>query len=1116
MKTFIKVIIVSISVLLTFSSFAYAKKNNKNYKLNLSDKAQKKVGGLLLKRTSVKRSIVDSMRKGKTISRKKLDTENIFGKIDTEIIAIYLTREPSKIFEQKLKSLGVLRRGNIWVPAVGNHKYGFALFEAPIDKIEMLAEMSEIMRIATAEQTFSAQLDKVPSRIGLSSVGESCSGGGITVGIIDTGYDVGNPDLPTPIATWKYSLDTFTSNVILETDADVTDYTSGHGTYIAGCVVGNGYLSKESGYGLDVMGISTSAQIHVVKASTPNSDGIQVFREDVLVQALNDLAVSNCVDMINLSLGSWDAYHDGSSLLEQAIDSLAINYDIPVFCAVGNLGDKKRHVVLDMKKYAEQLVQIKVTATNYQDFVVKLNYLSADGFSVGTEALDFSPNQLIPPRPWASPSQIGIGDAWKHIKVDDTPTTSPKGLVKQRYQEQEMGFYDNDSILPIGERIDWTYGFYITNKVGTNRFIHIYIDSFDNASVNAEFQSANNKYTVTAPGNADRAFTVGASVSRQTFNSISNPVNPSVSTALGEVAPLSGRGPRVDIDPDGELMPDGGLLNGVGSDYRFKPDFVVPGQFIFSLFDSNVRSNYLPITSYDDAKFNSPPPAYCLSPEGTSAWHFSLPEYSGSSRSFFTNDISDNHILNYWCPQDALGNANISSEGSAGTSPASAVGVGCATVILNNWPGFTTDELRRYMRPHRTTEAMPHKPGLYKVDDGFGALDVGWIFDKNGYISNETDCVVHFLSPTTDGQIVRIVSDFANISGTFYNVFKTENFVLTNQFTGWSTNVDWKAAVERAWWTFDFPLSNYVQQVVRANFNSVAGCDSSSCGIDVFEEITIWRSHGLNPPTIIVTNPTVSGTCSTNDISQITLSGHWSDDSDIGDANSISINWQNNTTKESGVVPNIVATSKGQGTWSVNIPIEDPSYNKFYITATDDDGDSASYIYIVDNGSVEYKIDKIKFKVNLAKPAKDLLKFSGVVKKTSDDALFVDGMLFEVGLVQTNGLTTNLFSTITTADNIKAKGRKAIYLDKVDGGHVFKVVASKKKNDDDIKLKITMKKFDGLENILEIDPVDLKKKDSALSKQMMFKGEVCGYIYNSAFIKVPYWGKIGKNIIGKY
>ena len=1123
MKKFIQIKVVSLSALLILSSFTFASNftkdnnniyrqsgtiNNKSYKLNLSQKSQKKVGGLLLKRTCVKRLLVDSMKRGKTITRKTLDTENILGKINTEIIAIYLIREPSKIFEQKLKSLGVFRRGNVWVPAVGNHKHGFALFEAPIDKIEKLAEMSEIMRIASAERGYGAQLDKVPVSVGLDGIEETCTGGGITVGIIDTGYDVGNPDLPEPIAKWRYyyeeqiiittnivedPIGTYTTNYLAttnnlvrtDTDADVSDYTSGHGTYIAGCIVGSGYLSEESGYSFNVMGVSTGTQVHVVKANTTNSIGIDVFREDILVQALMDLATSNCVDMINLSLGAWSTYHDGSSPLEQTIDLLAISYDIPVFCAAGNLADKKRHLILNIDRFGRQAVMFKTTII--RPIQISLNYVSADGFSVETEALDYV-------------STIEGGS----VDLTSFPqTTSEKGVVRQRYEEQEWSLNG------------LTFGFFITNKISTNRFVHLYIDSYSPVIMNTEFQTASSDYTVTAPGNADRAFTVGATASRTTYRSIINPVNPSVGVAEGTVAPMSGRGPRVDLDPDGELMPADGTLEGVGSDYRFKPDFVCPGQFVFSLFDSNVRSNYLPASSYTDSKFDTPPPAYSLSPAGTLAWHFSLPEYVSDQRSFFTNDVLDNHILNYWCPQNALGNANITSGGNAGTSPASAIGVGCAAVILNNWPGFTSDELRRYMRPHRAAEAMPHKPGSYKTEDGFGALNVDEIFEINGYISNVDDCVVHFFSPTNDGETVRIVSDFANVSGTFYNVFNTENFILTNLLSGWSTNVDWDATIERAWWALDFPLSNYIKQVVRATFNSDDGCDADGCGIDVYEEIYIWRSHGFNPPTISVANPTDNGIVVTNDITEITLSGPWTDDSDIGDADSITIEWLNNTTLEFGVVTNVVATSQGQGTWSVTIPIEDPSYNKFYITATDDDGDYVIYVYVVDNGSVEYDVDKISFKVNLAKPLKDILKVQGVVKKTADDALFTVGMVFEVGLVQTNGVTTNLLSFVTTADNIKAKGRKAIYLDKGVDGHVFKVVASKKKNDDDIKLKITMKKFDGLEQILEIYPVDVKKKDSALSKEMMFKGEVCGFIFQSGFIKVPYWGKAGKNIIGK-
>ncbi len=1117
----------------------------KKYKLNVSPKAQSKVGGLLLKNTISKQFAIDAMKKGKVLQQKP------FGKLDREIIAVYLTRKPTKLFDEKLEALGINRKNQSWIPAVGNHKYGFAIYIAPIDKIETLAEMPEIMRIQSLEQTYNGQLREANGEKGINAryVWNRFEyfGQGLTIGIIDTGYDVGNPDLPDPIAKWKYYYDEeiiVTSNVVtnivleVEKNADVTDNNSGHGTYIAGCIVGNGTLANENKY--DYMtGIAPSAQVHIVKADL-NYLGIQFFNEAVLIQALDDLSESNSVDIINMSLGGWDAYHDGSSPLNQAVDYVTIEKGIPVFCAAGNLANKKQHVFAEIDPLEGKEIKFTVITTNRQIHSVAFNLIWADGYDENKHELFYDRWDILPQNPRINPAHWPLltfseGEQGERVESDNhyhwyydgykyDSTISPRGKVRQQWYglNERMGWEEDPDKKVLRPK---TVRLLLTNKVNLVRYFHLYIDlnpggPVTNLPVPVAFEGASSKYTVTSPGTSDRAFTIGSFVSRTSFSNRAASNDTTVATAgITLVSAFSGRGPRVDQTNLREK--DEFSYEEVRYEH-VKPDFLCPGELVISVLNRKTRDDY------------ECPPFYAIDNVASQAWQRSLPAWE---EFYFEEEENEYTNLNYYCPLAIFGDFwffktssyyNVTSftneSFQLGTSPASAFGSGSAALMFQAFPCLQIEELRRYMRPGYT--GYPHYPGTYSVINGFGRLYLEDIFkDYDAYVDTTTFLNYLSLVPNSETNIVIensdtiwVTNNSISLAGNYQSVYCAKSFYLTNFLTGWSKEVDYVNLTNRAWWADNVVLSNYVKQKIGICLD--LGIPNGSTEY-LDEYIHVWQRHGLNRPLITIIDPTTAPSIKyeeSNLVDEISLGGVWSDDSDIKTTKAIeSITWRNNTTGERGTVSNIsIIGAGGTGTWYAGtIPIEKPSYNKFSVTIVDDDGDSFSKTLVVDNGSKLFNIEKLNFKVNLAKPEKDLLKIQGFVKNVTKDALFEVGNEFYIGLVQTNGVVTNLLSFVTTADNIKAKGRKAIYLDKVKKGHVFKVTALRKKKDDDIKIKIIMKKFDGLEEILEIDPVDAKKKDSPHGKEMMFKGKVCGFVFQSGLTRIPYWGKLDKNIIGK-
>jgi len=1153
MKKITQIKIITLSVLLILSSIVSAKLNKPttktnlktktetgtkfNNKLNISPSAQKKVGGLLLKRTLSKRFAINAIKSGKVLQQKSS------GKLDREIIAVYLTRKPTKLFDEKLESLGIKRKNKIWIPAVADHKYGFVIYIAPIDKIETLAKMPEIMRIESLEQTYNGQLAKVVSNAGLNALAVwgrfDYYGQGLTVGIIDTGYDVGNPDLPDPVEKWSYS----SGNLVV--NADVTDTNSGHGTYIAGCIVGNGTLASANNL-MNMNGIAPSSQVHVVKADTVN-EGIRVFSSVTLIQALNDLAESNCVDVINMSLGGWDAYHDGSSPLDQAVDYVSIEKGIPVFCAAGNLANKKQHTFFEIEKFEAKELKFTVSVTNFYDYnSVAFNLIWADGFTENKHELFYDRWDVFPQirtgadrwplQPFDGsphPSSVIFPDGnlylsrFEGFKLDSTP--SPRGEVQQQWYGLNHATYWEQDPADYWELQERTVRLCLTNKTATNRWFHLYIDKNREDSTYkkakySEFDSASSKYTVTSPGTADRAFTVGSFISRFSFeNSAASNTTTEASDSAGvdSISIFSGQGPRVDQT---NLREEDEYTYKEVQFEHVKPDFVCPGELVISVFDRNIRDS------------NVYPPLYAFTNTTQQLWNRSQPYasdyYIDRKRDDYTN-------LNYICPLGIFGGGAdfwkpiwwssftstdfISKSEQLGTSPASAFGAGSAILMLQAWPCFQIEELRRYMRPCEQTEFFPHNPGNYNIKRGFGNLHLGDIFLNNYYIDKETFLNYLSLVPNSKTNIVIendntiwVTNNPIYLAGNYQAIYCADSFCLTNFDTGWSKKVNYVNLTNRIWWADNVVLSNYFKQKIGVCLN-LKRPDGTTENLD--ENIWVWHRHGLTPPVITITAPTNTSSIKFDPpINSFNLAGVWSDDSDVKTTAAIkSITWLNNTTGEGGSVSNINTVGDGgAGTWDAGtISIENPSYNVITVTAIDDDDESSNDSIVIDNGSRQFVVDKLKFKVNLAKPAKDSLKIQGLMKSTANDAIFEPGDEFYINMVLTNGLLTNLVTFVTTADDIKAKGRKAVYSNK-ENGHKFSVVASRKKNDDDIKLKITMKKFDGLENYFGITPIDAKKKDSIYKAEIVFKGKAGGYIFNSSKIAIPYWGKPGKNIIGKY
>lgn len=212
------------------------------------------------------------------------------------------------------------------------------------------------------------------------------TGEDVLVAIIDSGIDYDNSEFKNGDGTtrilyiWDQSLEGTSPEGYekgrefskLEIDAALRETTmqgrlekvptidfSGHGTEVASIAVGNN-------------GVASNSPIIAVKLASPQKDGFP--RTIELMEAI-DYVIKKAVSIskpivVNLSFGNTYGAHDGTSLLERYIDSVANLWKSSFVVSSGNEGAKAGHVngVIDNGEnvVVELAVSTRQTATNIQ------------------------------------------------------------------------------------------------------------------------------------------------------------------------------------------------------------------------------------------------------------------------------------------------------------------------------------------------------------------------------------------------------------------------------------------------------------------------------------------------------------------------------------------------------------------------------------------------------------------------------------------------------------------------------------------------------------------------------------------------------------------------------
>jgi subtilisin family serine protease len=497
------------------------------------------------------------------VSRKLYDakTGNIDASASAELVSIYFSSYPTETELFILSDLGIKYHLDTWTPALDNHPYGFLIAELPVGKLNNVVALDYVKKINTAEGKTYPLNNESAKKIKADSVWlKGYTGTGIKVGILDSGLDTqpANSDLPAVIEKRDYSN-------YPTVDTTVENSITGHGTHVAGTILGRGVLSvSNTGNGGGAYkGMAPDAGLVFLKIG----NDVNASASDAATIAAAHAAVDTFhAKVLSMSYGGWDEYHDGSSASEQTIDWV-YSKGVPFFISAGNDGATNRHYSSTVPANdTSGFIQINVASAGTNSTKLFFNLVWSDGIGVH--------NNL---------NLIYYDNSYTNL----TAVTHYLTTESSRGTESQYSNYDN--YVPSGSS---TYYVRVVNPSSNSQFFHIFEDWGDRK---VKFNSPDRNYTVGGPATADHAFAVAAYVSRNVWTDYSGSAW-TYGYTLNDIAPFSSRGPRVD-----------------GTQ---KPNIAAPGSVVISIRDRDVYTS--PNTSWVDNDGTTGGDANYLVMQGTS------------------------------------------------------------------------------------------------------------------------------------------------------------------------------------------------------------------------------------------------------------------------------------------------------------------------------------------------------------------------------------------------------------------------------------------------------------------------------------------------------------------
>lgn len=363
--------------------------------------------------------------------------------------------------------------------------------------------LQESLRISCITQVQS------PSGFGLT-------GNGVIVGIIDSGIDFTHPDFinpdgssrilflwdqtvaGNPPAGFRYGTE-FPNERINEALASGAPFTivpsldvAGHGTAVAGVAAGNGRAS-----GGTLRGTAPDAALIIVKLGHSANENFtrstEVMRAiKYIIEKATEL---NMPVSINLSYGTNNGSHDGTSLFETFINTMADQWKTVISVATGNEGAAGHHFSSRIAQRETLNVEIAIggdTDTLYM--TLWKNFVDTFTFTLVSPSGRISPVIL----PTQSLTSFTLDNVTVSVFIRQPTHYNPAHEIYFRFQAADGG------VIPQGL---WQLS--ITgNQVVDGRF-DIWLPTIEDVSEDISFLNPSLETTLTLPSTALNVISVG-------------------------------------------------------------------------------------------------------------------------------------------------------------------------------------------------------------------------------------------------------------------------------------------------------------------------------------------------------------------------------------------------------------------------------------------------------------------------------------------------------------------------------------------------------------------------------------------------------------------------------
>ena len=419
------------------------------------------------------------------------------------------------------------------------------------------------------------------------------AGAGVLIGIVDTGIDLAhadfrNPDGTTRIASlWdqtstagsppvgfvygsEWDAEAINTGTVPSTDED------GHGTHVAGIAAGNG---RGGAAGLDAgkyVGVAPLATLCVVKLDFSSPAGVAaVDVVDAVAYVFAKAAALGMPAVVNLSLGTHEGPHDGTSPVDEMLSSMEGPGRI-VVAAAGNEGADRIHARADVAAGATSELTFFVPSYT-PNAGAENDWFRLSAWHDAGDSMDVT---------IVTPSGVTVGPL--AAGTLDSPTVD--GAVSLCLGACSMpGVPASEVSLLVRDAVESSpphtgiWKFRLTRRVpgGSGR-----VDGYVTEQVLSDWaptitwqQGAVTDGTLRSPATADSVIAVGAHVTKPCWTDIDGATTCIASpSSAGQLASFSSRGPRRDGVSKLDLTAPGQMIASSRSAAAlFQPYEVTPG-----------------------------------------------------------------------------------------------------------------------------------------------------------------------------------------------------------------------------------------------------------------------------------------------------------------------------------------------------------------------------------------------------------------------------------------------------------------------------------------------------------------------------------------------------------